>query len=85
MLKRNLTGLDPALGSYTFPLEGTNSLGARTPCWKYEKNMPEIDHIFPKATLLEQKFDETEVNHFANFWILAKNKNRNKTDSLEGF
>lgn len=47
---------------------------------KYEKNMPEIDHIFPKATLYEQEYDEAEVNHFANFWILGKNKNRNKTD-----
>lgn len=47
---------------------------------KYDKNMPEIDHIFPKATLFEKGYDESEVNHFANFWILAQNKNRNKTN-----
>ncbi|MBM2838904.1 MAG: hypothetical protein HW415_1529, partial [Deltaproteobacteria bacterium] len=47
---------------------------------KYERNTPEIDHIFPKSTLYEKGFDDSEVNHFANFWILAQNKNRNKTD-----
>ena len=47
---------------------------------KYVKNTPEIDHIFPKSTLYEKNFDASEVNHFANFWILAQNKNRNKTD-----
>jgi uncharacterized protein with ParB-like and HNH nuclease domain/5-methylcytosine-specific restriction endonuclease McrA len=47
---------------------------------KYDRNMPEVDHIFPKATLYEKDFDESEVNHFANFWILAQNKNRNKTN-----
>lgn len=47
---------------------------------KYNRNMPEVDHIFPKATLYEKGFDETEVNNFANFWILAQNKNRNKTN-----
>lgn len=47
---------------------------------KYDKNIPEIDHIFPKATLYEKGYDEAEVNHFANFWILAQNKNRNKTN-----
>lgn len=47
---------------------------------KYEQNLPEIDHIFPKSTLLEYGFDESEINHFANYWILAKNKNRNKTN-----
>ncbi len=47
---------------------------------KYDRNIPEIDHIFPKSTLFEQKFSEAEVNHIGNFWILAQNKNRNKTD-----
>jgi len=47
---------------------------------KYDKNIPEIDHIFPKATLFEKGYDDVEVNHFANFWILAQNKNRNKTN-----
>jgi hypothetical protein len=47
---------------------------------KYEDNLPEVDHIFPRATLREQKYDESLINHFANFWILARGKNRNKSD-----
>ena len=47
---------------------------------KYDRNMPEVDHIFPKATLFEKGFNESEVNNFANLWILAQNKNRNKTN-----
>ena len=47
---------------------------------KYDRNMPEVDHIFPRATLYEKGFDESEVNNFANYWILAQNKNRNKTN-----
>lgn len=47
---------------------------------KYADNSPEIDHIFPRATLRERKVDEAQVNHFANFWILARGKNRNKSD-----
>jgi len=45
----------------------------------YEKNAPQIDHIFPRSVLREKKFDEAEINHFANFWILSKNKNQNKS------
>lgn len=44
----------------------------------YEKNAPQIDHIFPRSILREKKFDEAEINSFANFWVLAKNKNQNK-------
>ena len=29
----------------------------------------------------EKKFDEGMINHFANFWILAREKNRNKSDT----
>ncbi len=47
---------------------------------KYDRNMPEVDHIFPKAKLYEKGFDDSEVNNYANFWILAQNKNRNKTN-----
>jgi len=47
----------------------------------YEKNAPEIDHIFPRSILRDKKFDEAEINHFANFWILAKNKNQNKSNT----
>jgi hypothetical protein len=44
----------------------------------YEKNAPQIDHIFPRSILRERKFEEAEINNFANFWVLAKNKNQNK-------
>jgi len=36
--------------------------------------------IGKKSKLREKKFDESEINHFANFWILAKNKNQNKSN-----
>jgi 5-methylcytosine-specific restriction endonuclease McrA len=48
---------------------------------QYEGNFPEIDHIFPRSTLRQKGFDEAEVNHFGNFWILARQKNRNKSDT----
>jgi 5-methylcytosine-specific restriction endonuclease McrA len=48
---------------------------------QYEGNFPEIDHIFARSTLRQKGFDEGEVNHFGNFWILAREKNRNKSDS----
>ena len=44
----------------------------------YEKNAPQVDHIFPRSVLREKGYDEAEINHFANLWILAKNKNQNK-------
>jgi hypothetical protein len=47
---------------------------------KYCDNLPECDHIFPHATLCAQGVDETRSNHFGNFWILARGKNRNKSD-----
>jgi hypothetical protein len=46
----------------------------------YEKNSPQIDHIFPRSILREKGFDEDQINHFANFWILAKKKNQNKSN-----
>lgn len=45
----------------------------------YHKNAPQIDHIFPRSVLRDKGYDEAEINHFANFWILAKNKNQNKS------
>jgi hypothetical protein len=45
----------------------------------YDKNAPQIDHIFPQSVLREKGYDEAAINHFANFWILAKNKNQNKS------
>jgi hypothetical protein len=47
---------------------------------KYRLNSREIDHIFPRSILREKGFDESKVNHFANFWILGKGKNINKTN-----
>ena len=44
----------------------------------YEKNSPQTDHIFPRSVLEEKGYEPAEINHFANFWILAKNKNQNK-------
>src|SRR5262249_49581126 len=51
---------------------------------QYEDNLPETDHIFPRATLRNKGYDETLVNHFANFWVLAREKNRNKSDTPPG-
>jgi len=45
----------------------------------YPRNVRELDHIFPRSVLREKGFDEAEINHFANFWILAKGKNQNKS------
>ncbi|RPH96550.1 DUF262 domain-containing protein [candidate division KSB1 bacterium] len=52
--------------------------GAKTHFWA---NAPEIDHIFPRSKLREMdRFSEEEINHFANYWILAKGKNQNKSN-----
>lgn len=47
---------------------------------QYADNAPEVDHIFPKATLRKKGFSELEINTVANYWILARGKNRNKSD-----
>lgn len=47
---------------------------------KYARNAGQKDHIFPRAELRKKGFEEPEVNHFGNFWILAKGKNQNKSD-----
>ena len=46
----------------------------------YQRNAGQIDHIFPRAELRKKEFEESEINHFGNFWILAKGKNQNKSD-----
>jgi hypothetical protein len=46
---------------------------------QYPRNAPEVDHIFPRSVLREKGYDEAEINHFANLWILAKGKNQNKS------
>ncbi len=48
---------------------------------QYKGNLPEIDHIFPRAILRSKGYDENLINHFANFWVLARDKNRNKSDA----
>jgi len=47
---------------------------------KYKKNAPELDHIFPQSVLRDLKIDWSLINHFANFWILEKHKNQNKSN-----
>jgi hypothetical protein len=47
---------------------------------QYVANAPQIDHIFPRSILREKGFDEALINHYANFWILAKGKNQNKSN-----
>lgn len=47
---------------------------------KYSRNAPEVDHIFPRAELRRKNYDEEDIDDIANFWILAQNKNRNKSN-----
>jgi uncharacterized protein with ParB-like and HNH nuclease domain len=47
---------------------------------QYTRNEPQVDHIFPRSVLKDKQFDDSEINHFGNFWILAKGKNQNKTN-----
>jgi len=47
---------------------------------QYKMNAREMDHIFPRSKLREKGFDESKVNNFANFWIMSKGKNINKTN-----
>lgn len=51
--------------------------GAKT---HYQANLPEMDHIFPRSKLRNKDYDEAQINHFANFWILSKGKNQNKSN-----
>ena len=46
----------------------------------YDKNDPEVDHIFPRSTLRDKGVDEKLINHYGNFWILPKEMNRNKSN-----
>ena len=47
---------------------------------KYERNSPEIDHIFPQSVLREKDYDLGIINSYGNFWILSKTKNQNKSN-----
>lgn len=46
----------------------------------YEKNDPEIDHIFPKSTLKDKGLADYDINFYANYWYLPKKQNRNKSN-----
>lgn len=46
---------------------------------KLRSSSLEMDHIFPRAKLRSKGFENHEYNHFANFWLLAKDKNQNKS------
>ena len=48
--------------------------------FQYKPNSSEMDHIFPRSKLRKKGYDEAEINHFANFWLLSKGKNQNKGD-----
>ena len=47
---------------------------------KYPNNSPQIDHIFPRSVLRKKGIEHTKIEHFANFWVLAKGKNANKSN-----
>jgi Protein of unknown function (DUF1524) len=42
-------------------------------------NLPEIDHIFPRAELEEKGFERQEIDDLGNLWILPRGINRNKS------
>ncbi len=47
---------------------------------QFKPNSHEMDHIFPRSVLRTKGYDEAEINHFANFWLLSKGKNQNKSN-----
>ncbi len=52
-------------------------IGFKTQYWR---NAGELDHIFPRSELLRRGFDDSEIDHYANCWILPKGKNMNKSN-----
>lgn len=46
----------------------------------FRSNANEMDHIFPRSILRDKDYDHAEINHFANFWLLSKGKNQNKSN-----
>jgi hypothetical protein len=75
-----MTGFNEKLLQSNVPLTLHVLQGLSTDKSKYSRNAGQVDHIFPRAELRERKFEESEINHFGNFWILAKGKNQNKSD-----
>ena len=68
-----LIQMNPRLALYIIQQDA----GSKT---HYRLNKREMDHIFPRSKLREKGFDESKVNNFANFWIMSKGKNINKTN-----
>jgi len=68
-----LMQMNPRLAMYIIQQDS----GSKT---HYKLNKREMDHIFPRSKLREKGFDESKVNYFANFWIMSKGKNINKTN-----
>lgn len=69
---------DLAESNHDLTLHLIQSLSGARP--QYSRNAPEVDHIFPRAELRRRGLEEGEVNDLANFWILSKGKNRNKSN-----
>lgn len=70
----DLVGRNPRLALHVIQ----NQSGAKT---HSSPNALELDHIFPRSTLRQKaSFEEWEINHFANFWLLPKGKNINKSN-----
>lgn len=47
----------------------------------YVRNVPQLDHIFPAASLRRRGVDEILANDFGNFWLLAELPNNLKRDT----
>lgn len=76
----SVTGFNEKLLQYNVALTLHVLQDLSTDKSKYSRNAGQIDHIFPRAELRKKEFEESEINHFGNFWILAKGKNQNKSD-----
>jgi Protein of unknown function (DUF1524) len=76
----SMTGFDERLLKSNVPLTLHVLQNLSSNKTHYQRNAGQIDHIFPRSELREKHFDESEINHFGNFWILAKGKNQNKSD-----
>jgi hypothetical protein len=76
----SISGFDEGLLKANVPLTLHVLQNLSTDKAHYDRNAGQIDHIFPRSVLREKGFEESEINHFGNFWILAKGKNQNKSD-----
>lgn len=76
----SIAGFDEKLLQSNVPLTLHVLQNLSTDKVQYQRNAGQIDHIFPRSVLRAKAFEEPEINHFGNFWILAKGKNQNKSD-----